>query len=32
MQQKVELEALCSERTKQYFKDAGIKLVHYGQL
>jgi len=30
--QKVELEALCSERTKQYFKDAGIKLVHYGQL
>jgi predicted glycoside hydrolase/deacetylase ChbG (UPF0249 family) len=31
-QQKVELESLCSERTKQYFKDAGIKLVHYGQL
>ncbi len=31
-QRKVELEALCSERTKQYFKDAGIKLVHYGQL
>ncbi len=31
-QRKVELEALCSERTKKYFKDAGIKLVHYGQL
>jgi len=29
---KTELEALCSEKTKQYFKDAGIKLVHYGQL
>jgi predicted glycoside hydrolase/deacetylase ChbG (UPF0249 family) len=31
-QRKVELEALCSEKTKQYFKDAGIRLVHYGQL
>ena len=31
-QRKVEAEALCSERTKQYLKDAGIKLVHYGQL
>jgi len=31
-QQKTELTALCSERTKQYFKDAQIKLVHYGQL
>jgi predicted glycoside hydrolase/deacetylase ChbG (UPF0249 family) len=31
-QQKAELEALCSERTRQYFRDAGIKLVHYGQL
>jgi len=31
-QRKVELEALCSERTKQYLKDAGIKLVHYGEL
>ncbi len=29
---KVEFDALCSERTKWYFKDAGIKLVHYGQL
>jgi hopanoid biosynthesis associated protein HpnK len=32
MQRKGEFEALCSERTKQYFKDAGIKLVHYGNL
>jgi hopanoid biosynthesis associated protein HpnK len=31
-QRKSELEALCSERTKQYFRDAGIKLVHYGKL
>jgi len=31
-QRKVELDALCSEKTKQFFKDAGIKLVHYGQL
>jgi len=31
-QREVELEALCSEKTKQYFKNAGIKLVHYGQL
>jgi len=31
-QQKVELETLCSERTKQYLEDAGIKLIHYGQL
>ncbi|HUS72348.1 MAG TPA: ChbG/HpnK family deacetylase, partial [Sedimentisphaerales bacterium] len=31
-QRKVELEALCSEKTKRYFKDAGIKLVHYGKL
>lgn len=28
----VELEALCSDKTKQYLKDAGIKLVHYGRL
>jgi predicted glycoside hydrolase/deacetylase ChbG (UPF0249 family) len=32
MQKKGEFEALCSERTKQYFKNAGVKLVHYGQL
>jgi len=31
-QREVELEALCSERTREYFRDAGIKLVHYGQL
>jgi hopanoid biosynthesis associated protein HpnK len=31
-QRKVEFEALCSERTKQYLKDSAIKLVHYGQL
>lgn len=31
-QRKDEFDALCSERTKQYFKDAGIKLVHYGKL
>lgn len=31
-QRKVELEALCSDKTKRYFKDAKIKLVHYGQL
>ncbi len=31
-QQRLELEALCSERTKQYFEDVGIKLVHYGNL
>jgi hopanoid biosynthesis associated protein HpnK len=31
-QRKVEFEALCSEKTKQYFKDSAIKLVHYGQL
>jgi len=31
-QRRVELEALCSERTKQYFEDARIKLVHYGKL
>ena len=31
-QRKVELDALCSEKTKQYFDDAGIELVHYGQL
>lgn len=31
-QRKVELDALCSGKTKQYLKDAGIELVHYGQL
>ena len=27
-----ELDALCSERTKEFFKEAEIKLVHYGEL
>jgi predicted glycoside hydrolase/deacetylase ChbG (UPF0249 family) len=31
-QRKVELDALCSEKTKQYIREAGIKLVHYGQI
>jgi hopanoid biosynthesis associated protein HpnK len=31
-QRKVELDALCSEKTRQYFEDAEIELVHYGQL
>lgn len=31
-QRKVELEALCNRRTRQYFEDAGVKLVHYGKL
>ncbi|MFZ0034021.1 MAG: ChbG/HpnK family deacetylase [Sedimentisphaerales bacterium] len=31
-QRKDEFDALCSEKTKQYFKDARIKLVHYGKL
>lgn len=31
-QRELELEALCSERTKQYLKDAAIELVHYGKL
>lgn len=31
-QREAELKALCDERTKEYFSDAGIKLVHYGQL
>jgi len=29
---KVELDALCSEKTREYLKNAGIKLVHYGQI
>ncbi len=31
-QRKGEFEALCSARTKQYLRNAGVKLVHYGQL
>ena len=31
-ERKMELDALCDKRTKQYFEDAAIKLVHYGQI
>lgn len=31
-QRKNELDALCSERTREYLEKAGIRLVHYGQL
>jgi hypothetical protein len=31
-QREIELVTLCDEKTKQYFKDAYVKLVHYGQL
>ena len=31
-QRKVELQALCDERTKQYLQDGAVELVHYGQL
>jgi len=31
-QRKLELEALCSEKTKQYLKDADIELVNYATL
>jgi hopanoid biosynthesis associated protein HpnK len=31
-QRRIELEALCSEKTRQYFKNAAIKLVNYGTL
>jgi len=31
-QRKIELEALCDAGTKQYFEDAKIKLVHYGEI
>jgi hopanoid biosynthesis associated protein HpnK len=31
-QREIELEALCSEKTKQFFKDARIELLHYGRL
>jgi len=29
---RMELEALCSEKTKHYLEEGQIKLVHYGQL
>jgi hopanoid biosynthesis associated protein HpnK len=31
-QRKIEFDALCSEKTRQYLVKAGVKLVHYGQL
>jgi predicted glycoside hydrolase/deacetylase ChbG (UPF0249 family) len=31
-ERKMELDVLCDKQTKQYFKNAAIKLVHYGQL
>jgi len=31
-EREIELRALCSDRTKRYFKDTGIELVHYGNL
>jgi hopanoid biosynthesis associated protein HpnK len=31
-QRKMELDALCDKGIKQYFKDAAVKLVHYGQI
>jgi len=31
-ERKMELDALCDKITRQYFKDAAVKLVHYGQL
>ena len=31
-QREIEIEALCSEKTKRSFNEAGIKLINYGQL
>jgi predicted glycoside hydrolase/deacetylase ChbG (UPF0249 family) len=31
-QRKMELDALCDKKIKEYFKDAAVKLVHYGQI
>ncbi|MCJ7778971.1 MAG: ChbG/HpnK family deacetylase [Sedimentisphaerales bacterium] len=31
-QRKMELDTLCDKKTKQYFKEAAVKLVHYGQI
>lgn len=31
-QRKVELDALCSRKTREYLKNAEIELVHYGEL
>jgi hopanoid biosynthesis associated protein HpnK len=32
MNRKAEFEALCDDRTKKYLHEAGIELVHYGQI
>ncbi len=32
MNRKAEFEALCDDRTKKYLHDAGIELIHYGQI
>jgi hopanoid biosynthesis associated protein HpnK len=32
MNRKAEFEALCDDRTKRYLQEAGIELVHYGQI
>ena len=31
-QRKMELDALCDKKIKEYFKEAVVKLVHYGQI
>jgi len=31
-QRKMELDALCDKEIRQYFKDAAVKLIHYGQI
>ncbi len=31
-QRKIEFEALCSDKTRQYLKEAEIELIHYGQV
>jgi hopanoid biosynthesis associated protein HpnK len=31
-QRKMELDALCDKKIKEYFKEAAVKLVHYGQI
>jgi hopanoid biosynthesis associated protein HpnK len=32
LNRKAEFEALCDSRTKKYLHDAGIELIHYGQI
>jgi hopanoid biosynthesis associated protein HpnK len=32
MNRKAEFETLCDDRTKKYLHEAGIELIHYGQL